>query len=195
MVGQLFPVFLKLSGRKILVVGAGAVAGGKIRALVDAGAVVEVVAPDAAAAVEAIGVRVHRRAFRPDDLNGVWMVIAAAPPEVNRAVAAEGERRRVFVNAVDDPDNATVYLGGVVRRAGVTFAISTDGRAPAIAGLLREGLDAVLPEAELASWMKEADRLRQRWRAEGTPMESRRPELLEALLKRYEGQRTDDSID
>ena len=195
MVGQLFPVFLKLSGRKILVVGAGAVAGGKIRALVDAGAVVEVVAPDVAAAVEAIGVRVHRRAFRPDDLNGVWMVIAAAPPEVNRAVAAEAERRRVFVNAVDDPDNATVYLGGVVRRAGVTFAISTDGRAPAIAGLLREGLDAVLPEAELASWMKEADRLRQRWRAEGTPMESRRPELLEALLKRYEGQRTGDSID
>ena len=193
--GQLFPVFLKLSGRKILVVGAGAVAGGKIRALVDAGAVIEVVAPDVAAAVEAIGVCVHRRAFRPDDLNGVWMVIAAAPPEVNRAVAAEAERRRVFVNAVDDPDNATVYLGGVVRRAGVTFAISTDGRAPAIAGLLREGLDAVLPEAELASWMKEADRLRQRWRAEGTPMESRRPELLEVLLKRYEGQHTDDSID
>ena len=99
------------------------------------------------------------------------------------------------MNAVDDPDNATVYLGGVVRRAGVTFAISTDGRAPAIAGLLREGLDAVLPEADLAAWMKEADRLRQRWRAEGTPMESRRPELLEALLKRHEGQHTDDSID
>ena len=193
--GQLFPVFLKLSGRRVLVVGAGAVAGGKIRALVDAGAVVEVVAPDVAATVEALGVHVHRREFHPDDLNGVWMVIAAAPPEVNRAVAAEAERRRVFVNAVDDPDNATVYLGGVVRRAGVTFAISTDGRAPAIAGLLREGLDAVLPEADLAAWMKEADRLRRRWRAEGTPMESRRPELLEALLKRHEGQHTDDSID
>lgn len=193
--GQLFPVFLKLSDRRVLVVGAGAVAGGKIRALVDAGAVVEVVAPDVAATVEALGVHVHRRVFHPDDLNGVWMVIAAAPPEVNRAVAAEAERRRVFVNAVDDPDNATVYLGGVVRRAGVTFAISTDGRAPAIAGLLREGLDAVLPEADLAAWMKEADRLRRRWRAEGTPMESRRPELLEALLKRHEGQHTDDSMD
>ncbi len=191
---QLFPVFLKLSGRRILVVGAGAVATGKIRALVDAGAAVDVVAPDVTAGVESLGVQIRRRAFRPDDLDGAWMVIAAAPPEVNRAVAAEAERRRVFVNAVDDPDNASAYLGGVVRRAGVTFAISTDGRAPAIAGILREGLDAVLPETDLALWMREADRLKQRWRAEGTPMESRRPALLEALLKRYERPHTDDSI-
>ena len=190
---QLFPVFLKLSGRRVLVVGAGAVAVGKIRALVAAGAMVEVVAPNATVNIEAIGARVRKRKFRPDDLNGAWMVIAAAPPDVNRAVSDEAERRRIFVNAVDDPDNASAYLGGVVRRAGVTFAISTDGRAPALAGLLREGLDAVLPKSELASWMREADRLKRHWRAEGTPMESRRPALLKALLKQYEGQHTGDS--
>ena len=67
-----------------------------------------------------------------------------------RRLRAEGERLRVFVNAVDDPANASVYLGGVVRRGGVTFGISTDGAAPALAGLLREALDAMLP-ADLES--------------------------------------------
>ena len=60
--------------------------------------------------------------------------MAAAPPEVNREVAAAAEERRLFVNAVDDPAHASLYLGGVVRRGGVTAAISTDGRAPALAG-------------------------------------------------------------
>ena len=190
---QLFPVFLKLSGRRVLVVGAGTVAAVKIRSLLETGAQVEVVAPEVAATVEALNVPLRRRTFRPSDLDGAWLVVAAAPPDVNRLVADEAGRRRVFVNAVDDPDHASAYLGGVVRRAGVTFAISTDGRAPALAGLVREGLDAVLPEAELESWMREADRLRRRWRADGTPMEARRPALLEALLKRYEGQHTDGS--
>ena len=60
-------------------------------------------------------------------------------------MAAAADARQVFVNAVDDPANASAYLGGVVRRGGVTLAISTDGHAPALAGLLREGLDALLP--------------------------------------------------
>ena len=91
--------------------------------------------------------RIERRAFEPADLDGAWFVVAAAPPEVNRAGrAARPSARHVFVNAVDDPPNATAYLGGVVRKQGVTLAISTDGRAPALAGLLREGLEALLPD-------------------------------------------------
>ena len=54
------------------------------------------------------------------------------------------------------PPNASVYLGGVVRREGVTVAISTDGRAPALAGLLREAIDALLP-AELQAWLSVND--------------------------------------
>ena len=73
-------------------------------------------------------------------------MVAAAPPEVNRAVSAAAAERHLFVNAVDDPPNASVYLGAVVRReGGVTLAISTAGRAPALAGLLREGLERLLP--------------------------------------------------
>jgi uroporphyrin-III C-methyltransferase/precorrin-2 dehydrogenase/sirohydrochlorin ferrochelatase len=187
----LFPAFLKLDGRRVVIVGAGTVAASKIAALHAAGADIVVVAPDVCAEVEAAGVTVVRKRFEPSDLQGAWFVVAAAPPEVNREVAAEGERLRVFVNAVDDPANASVYLGGVVRRGGVTFGISTDGAAPALAGLLREALDAMLP-ADLEEWSVRAHELRQSWRARGVPMEARRPELLEALNALYASRRRAD---
>ena len=177
----LFPVFLKLAGRCVLVVGGGAVAAAKVPALCAAGAEVTVVAPQVVPDLAALDVRIERRDFRPADLDGVWMAVAAAAPNVNRAVAAAAARRQVFVNAVDDPDNASAYLGGVVRRGGVTVAISTDGQAPALAGLLREELEAALPEADMAAWMREALRLRRRWQAENTPLAARRPALRAAL--------------
>lgn len=182
---DLYPAFLKLDGRRVVVVGAGPVAASKLRGLLDAGADVTVVAPAAVAEVAAAGVTRVERDFRPSDLDGAWLVVAAATPAVNREVARAAEARRVFVNAVDDPPNASLYLGGVVRRAGVTFAVSTDGRAPALAGLLREGLDAILPAEELDRWLSEAVRMRERWRAGQVPMGARRPELLEALVRLY----------
>ena len=183
--GNLFPVFLKLTGRTVVVVGAGSVAAAKLSALVEAGAKVRVVAPEIGSNIERLSVSIVRRAFQPDDLDGAWLVVAAATPDVNRQVADAANARRVFVNAVDDPANASAYLGGVVRRGGVTFAISTDGRAPALAGLLREGLDAVLPASDLERWMSDAETLRDRWRADGVPMDARRPLLLKALIRRY----------
>jgi siroheme synthase-like protein len=127
----------------------------------------------------------ERRRFEDADLDGVWYVVAAAPPEVNRQVLVAAERRQLFVNAVDDPSNATAYAGGVVRREGVTVAISTDGRAPALAGLLREALDAWLP-GDLDLWMSAADEARRSWKQDGVPMERRRPLLLETLNRLYE---------
>ena len=183
---HLFPVFLKLSGRKVLVVGAGPVAASKLAALVDAGAQIHVVAPTINPEIERMGVRLSQREFQPSDLDDAWLVVAAATADINQHVAREAERRHVFVNAVDDPDHASAYLGGVTRRAGVTFAISTDGRAPALAGLLREGLEAVLPEADLEAWMAAAADTRTRWRRDSTPMDDRRPQLLRALMKRYD---------
>lgn len=188
---HLYPAFLKLRGRRVVVVGAGPVAASKLRGLLAAGAEVTVVAPEWVDEVAAAGVARIEREFRPSDLDGAWLVVAAATPAVNREVAEAAEARYVFVNAVDDPPNASLYLGGVVRRAGVTFAVSTDGQAPALAGLLREGLDAVLPPEELERWLSEAARMRRRWRAEQVPMEARRPELLDALMKLYAPERDD----
>jgi len=185
-VEPLFPAFLKLKGRRVVVVGAGPVAASKLAPLLAAGADIHVIAPTVVDAIRSAKVTLVERAFRPGDLEGAWFVVAAAPPEVNRQVAQEAEARCVFVNAVDDKENASAYLGGVVRKAGVTVSISTDGRAPAIAGLLREGLDALLPD-ELDAWMKLAESLRTAWKAARVPMEQRRPLLLDALVSLHAG--------
>ena len=182
----LFPAFLKLAGRRVVVVGGGAVAASKIRALLDAGADVTVVAPGIAPGILRADVACVRRPFEARDLDGAWLVVAAAPPEVNRKVAEAAGERRVFVNAVDDPPNASLYLGGVVRRSGLTVAISTDGRAPALAGLLRQALDALLPAEQVERWLAEADRLRREWRRTGVPMPDRRPQLLDALVRLHD---------
>jgi uroporphyrin-III C-methyltransferase / precorrin-2 dehydrogenase / sirohydrochlorin ferrochelatase len=185
-----FPVFLRLSGRRVLLVGAGPVGASKLQGLLDAGAVITVVAPDIVADIEQAAanhpaaITLKKRPFEVSDLDGAWYVVAAATPVVNRAVAQAAEERQLFVNAVDDPPNATAYLGGVLRRGGVTIAISTDGHAPALAGLLREGLDALLPH-ELAEWLDEAKAVRKKWLADGVPMEERRPLLLKTLNEIY----------
>ncbi len=189
MENPLFPTFLKLQGRRVVVVGGGPVAASKLSSLRAAGADVVVVAPDVCDAIQSSGVAVRRKAFEPVDLDDAWFVVAAAPPAVNRHVAIEAERRQIFVNAVDDPSNASAYLGGVVRRDGVTLAISTDGAAPALAGLLREALDALLP-GDLATWQTRARELRASWRARQVPMEARRPELLEALNAIYDARQS-----
>jgi uroporphyrin-III C-methyltransferase / precorrin-2 dehydrogenase / sirohydrochlorin ferrochelatase len=181
----MYPVFLKLRGRRVVIVGGGTVAAAKLEGLLAVGANVTVVAPEIRPEFHRDGVtRVHR-AFEDSDLDGAWYVVAAAPPDVNRQVGEAAERLRVFVNAVDDPAHATAYLGGVVRRDGVTVAISTEGRAPALAGLLREALDAWLP-GDLDEWLAAADGARRVWRDQGVPMERRRPQLLETLNRLYE---------
>jgi uroporphyrin-III C-methyltransferase/precorrin-2 dehydrogenase/sirohydrochlorin ferrochelatase len=181
----MFPAFLKLNGRRVVLVGGGRVAAGKLQGLVAEGAKVTVVAPDIRPELEQPGVVLERRAFDETDLDEAWYVVAAAPSDVNRQVLAAAERRRVFVNAVDDPAHATAYAGGVVRRDGVTIAISTDGRAPALAGLLREALDAWLP-GDLDAWMSAADEARRTWKRDAVPMERRRPQLLETLNRLYD---------
>jgi uroporphyrin-III C-methyltransferase / precorrin-2 dehydrogenase / sirohydrochlorin ferrochelatase len=181
----MYPAFLRLSGRKVVLVGGGRVAAGKLSALIAEGAQVTVIAPEIRPELGQPGVMLERRGFADADLDGAWYVVAAAPPDVNRDVLAAAERRQLFVNAVDDPPHATAYAGGVVRRDGVTIAISTDGRAPALAGLLREALDAWLP-GDLDDWMSAADQARRDWKQNGVPMERRRPLLLETLNRLYE---------
>ena len=189
---QLFPLFLKLAGRKVLVVGGGPVAAAKVASLREADAEIAVVAPEvqpALAELAAAGkISIARRSFEAADLGGVWLVVAAATPEVNRGVAAAAESQRLFVLAVDDPTAASAYGAGALRRGGVTVAVSTDGRAPALAGLLREGLEAVLPE-DVEDWTATAESERARWRADGVPMAERRPLLLNALNRLYESKK------
>lgn len=179
------PVFLRFDGRRAVVVGAGRVAASKIPALLAAGAAVTVVAPEVSTAIDRSRVGVIPRPFQPADLDGAWFVTAAATPAVNRAVREAAEARGIFVNAVDDPANATAYLGGTLSRGGVTVAFSTAGEAPALAGLLREAFDELMP-ADVAAWAARAHELRRHQRASGVPVSARRPQLLGALNRLYD---------
>ncbi|HME90656.1 MAG TPA: bifunctional precorrin-2 dehydrogenase/sirohydrochlorin ferrochelatase [Myxococcaceae bacterium] len=180
----LFPLFLKLASRRVVVVGGGAMAASKVEGLLRARAVVIVLAPEIRAELARPDVQVRRRAFRPSDLDGAWLAIAAATPDVNRQVAAAAEERHIFVNAVDDPAAASAYMGGVIRKGGATVAISTEGQAPALAGLLRQGLESLLPH-DLEVWTVQARALRELWKSQGVPIDRRRPLLLDALNRLY----------
>ena len=183
----LYPVFLKLEGRDVVLVGGGAVASAKLRELTAAGARVTVVTPEARPEMTCVpGVVIVLRSFVASDLDRAWLVISAATPEINRQVVAAAEERRIFVNAVDDAESASAYTGGVFRKGGVTVAVSTEGRAPALAGLLREGLEAVIPD-EVEAWVALAGELRKRQRVARVPMAERRPLLLRSLNRLYEG--------
>jgi siroheme synthase-like protein len=186
----LYPTFLKLDGLRVTIVGGGPVAASKLDGLLAAGAVVTVVAPQITQAIRAHEeVILVEREFVASDLDGARWVVAAAPPEINLLVAAAATERSLFVNAVDDTASATAYLGGVVRRGpadapAVEIAISTRGVAPALAGLLREALDAVLPQ-QLERWIEVAKSERIAWKRAGVPMAERRPLLLQALNRIY----------
>jgi uroporphyrin-III C-methyltransferase/precorrin-2 dehydrogenase/sirohydrochlorin ferrochelatase len=186
---KLYPLFLDLQGKPVLVVGGGVVGGPKALALVQAGARVTVVAPQVVAAVAAAAaageLRWDARPFQPADVEGVWLVLSATGDRaVNAEVARCSAAARVFVNAVDDPRHATAYSAALLERGPVTVAFSTGGRAPAVARLLRELVAAVLPaETEVLGWVARAEELRRSWQAAGVPIGARYGALLQELLR------------
>jgi siroheme synthase-like protein len=179
----LYPAFLKLDGLPVVIVGGGTVAASKLDGLLAAGARVTVVAPAVVSEIRAKAT-VLEAPFRATHLDGARWVVAAATPAINRDVSAAAAARGIFCNAVDDPASATAYLGGVVRRGEVEIAISTGGVAPALAGLLREALDAVLPH-DLERWIDLATTARRDWQRDRVPIAKRRPLLLRALDRIY----------
>ena len=163
-----FPANLLLSGKRVVVVGAGRIAARKIDALLAAGAAVHVVATELGDEIrawrDAGRVTVDERAFAPDDLDGAWLAFVATPDtSVNRKVHAAGEDRNMFVNAADDPDNCSFTLMSVVRQADLVVAIGTGGRSPALAAYLKDRFTQELgPEwavlLDLLSEAREAER-------------------------------------
>jgi uroporphyrin-III C-methyltransferase/precorrin-2 dehydrogenase/sirohydrochlorin ferrochelatase len=142
---SLFPIFVKLEGRAVLLVGAGPVGESKIGGLLSSGALVTVVAPEATAAIRTLAehgkISWHQREFEPTDLNGITLVVAAVPKVVANVLYEEARRRGVLVNSVDDPDNCDFYYPAVVNRGDLQIAISTAGHSPALAQRLRIELE------------------------------------------------------
>jgi len=138
-----YPVNLVLDGRQCLVVGGGHIARRKVEGLLACGARVRVVAPQIDADLRLItDVAFDERRWRPEDLDGVWLVIAATDdPAVNGAVYDAGQRAGIWVNGADDPANCSFTLPSVVRRGDLQVAVSTGGRSPALSRWLRRRIE------------------------------------------------------
>ncbi|MBB3046393.1 uroporphyrin-III C-methyltransferase/precorrin-2 dehydrogenase/sirohydrochlorin ferrochelatase [Litorivivens lipolytica] len=144
------PLFTRVAGADCLVVGGGTVALRKAGALERAGARVTAVAPEVADSLKSLclnsGGRVIERGFQANDLDGVMLVIAATDDEsVNRAVSDAARQRNVLVNVVDQPELCSVILPSIVDRSPLIIAVSSGGRSPVLARLLRARLESVIP--------------------------------------------------
>jgi precorrin-2 dehydrogenase len=181
----LFPAFLKLAGRRCLIVGAGAIAEEKISGLLLAGADVRVIAPQATPRIRAWArakkIRWDSRAFRPADLAGAFLVVAAtSSPVLHSEIYARARRRGILCNVVDDPEHCDFYYGAIVRRGSLQIAISTEGRSPALAQRLKKKIAREIgPEYE--SWIGEIGEIRKQLFAEGRLPPARRKRFLHRL--------------
>ena len=184
---SLLPIFLKLDGRRCLLVGGGTVALDKIGSLLKTGVRLRVIAPDAKPEVSRLATEGSlewiQRAFEPSDLDGSDLVIAATDsPDVNAAVYRAAVERGIFCNSVDDIPNCDFFFGSVVSRGELQIAISTGGESPAVAQRLRREIDAQLPE-DLGPWLERVGDLRRKV-LEIHPRGEERKALLHQLAQR-----------
>jgi precorrin-2 dehydrogenase/sirohydrochlorin ferrochelatase len=163
---KLFPMFLKLSARHCLVVGAGTIAESKIASLLEVGGRVRVVAPEASPQVrswaQANAIEWRQRPFETADLEGMFLVVAATPStELHERIFEEATRRGVLCNTVDVPALCDFYYPAVVQRGALQIAISTTGQSPALAQRLRKQLEEQFgPEYE--EWLAQLGEAREK---------------------------------
>ncbi len=183
----LFPMFLKLEGKRCLVVGAGKVGEPKIGSLIGTGAHIRVIALQASDAVKAwasVGkITLELRPFTAEDLDGAFLaVVATASRALNISIYRDAQRRGTLCNVVDDPAYCDFYYPAVVRRGDLQIAISTSGQSPSLAQRLRQQLERQFGE-EYADWVAELGETRRLVLASDLDA-ARKRELLHALASR-----------
>jgi len=186
-VTSLFPMFVKLQGRHILVIGAGKVGEPKIGGLLDTGARVRVVALEASPTVREWAregkIELELRQFSSDDLQGVFVAVAATSSRtLNQRIYDEAQQRGVLCNVVDVPDLCDFYYPSVVRRGDLQIAVSTAGNSPSLAQKIRQQLEKQFGPA-YADWVAELGETRKLILASDLEKE-RKLQLLHSLASR-----------
>jgi precorrin-2 dehydrogenase/sirohydrochlorin ferrochelatase len=161
----LFPMFVKLDGCRCVVVGAGAIARQKLEGLLESGADIRIVAPEAKEEIQELArcgrVSWIRAEFESGHLAGARLVIAATGnTEVNEVVYRAAQEQGVFCNSVDDPERCDFYYPAVVRRGDLQIAISTAGKSPALAQRLRKELEVQF-DASYIGWLNWLGKVRE----------------------------------
>lgn len=141
-----YPAYLDLRGRRCVVIGGGVVAEGKVKGLLEAEAEVTVISPQLTSTLRKLADEGHvahiARQYRPGDLIGAFLAISATDDRtVNEQVWREAMERDILVNVVDDVARCCFIAPSIVRRGDLTIAISTGGKAPALAARLRRELE------------------------------------------------------
>jgi precorrin-2 dehydrogenase / sirohydrochlorin ferrochelatase len=141
-----FPVFLDLKEKRCIVVGGGAVAERKVKNLLKAGARVKVISPELTAPLSRLREKEKishlPRSYRKNDLRGAFLAIAATNDRtINERVFREATASRIPVNVVDDPAHSSFIVPSIVQKKDLLVAVSTSGRSPALARLLRQKLE------------------------------------------------------
>jgi precorrin-2 dehydrogenase / sirohydrochlorin ferrochelatase len=186
-VTSLFPMFIKLAGRQVLVVGAGNVGEPKIAGLVDTGARIRVVAREASATVRdwarAGKIELEIRPFQPGDLEQAFLaVVATASRTLNERIYHEAQKRGVLCNVVDVPDLCDFYYPSIVRRGDLQIAVSTSGQSPSLAQKIRQQIEKQYGPG-YAQWVAELGETRKLILASDLDQESKL-ELLHSLASR-----------
>lgn len=184
---NLFPMFMKLTGRQCLVVGAGKVGEPKISGLLETGARIRVVALDASPTVRewasAGKVELDLRPFRSEDLDGAFLaIVGTSSRTLNERVYDEAHKRGVLCNVVDVPDLCDFYYPSVVQRGDLQIAVSTAGQSPSLAQKIRQQLEKQFGPG-YAAWVKELGETRKLILASDLDKE-RKLDLLHSLASR-----------
>jgi precorrin-2 dehydrogenase len=186
-VTNLFPMFIKLEGRRCLVVGAGKIGQEKIGGLLDTGARIRVIALEASPTVHEWArsekIELEVRAFSPDDLDGAFLtVVATASRTLNERVYYQAQRRGVLCNVVDVPDLCDFFYPSVVRRGDLQIAVSTAGQSPSLAQKIRQQLEKQFGPG-YAAWVAELGETRRLILSSDLDKE-RKLDLLHSLASR-----------
>ncbi len=141
-----YPMFLNIGGRRCVVVGGGRVALRKVKALLEHGASIEVISPDLCPElnklVETGEVKVLRRHYQPGDLQKALIAVAATDnSDINQQVIKEAHDKSVLVNVANDTEHSDFIVPSYLRRGGMTIAVSTAGKSPALARKIRARLE------------------------------------------------------
>ena len=148
---SLYPAFLQLRDRKVVVIGGGAVAERKVRALLASEARVHVVSPELSRTLaqwaEEARIVWHAESFRAGQLESAWLAIAATDDaSTNKQVRDAAEQRRIWVNVVDDPALSAFHVPAIIDRSPITIAVSSGGHAPVLARRLRERFEGLIDD-------------------------------------------------
>ena len=146
----MYPISIKLKNKKVVVIGGGKIAERKVIRLLKAGANIFLTSPEITdglqKSVDGKKIAYNKRKFIKDDLKNAFLVIAATnDKKVNHLIFRESEKNGILVNVVDEPDYCNFYVPSIIDRGDLLVAISTEGKSPAFARILRKKLEEYLP--------------------------------------------------